>query len=85
MYNPEYMPIHSNYEFHSQFHYIYARLMLSERSIRYSKTRPRQVCSQTFLDQLIARLEISADIESFGEFIKFMGSVTEQINKRSNN
>ena len=56
----------------AQFHCEYFRLLCQERGIcHYSKTNPKLVTDETFLNELISRYEDTKHIASFGRFLQF--------------
>lgn len=62
-----------NYSTKAKFHQDYLKRMFRERNIRYSKSKPDEVCNKPFLEQLISRYHDTNDIKTFGcwyEFIK---------------
>lgn len=62
----------------AQFHERYLKAMLSERNIKYSKTRPRDTMDKNYLEELIKRIEETQDIQTFSSFIDFCERVKRE-------
>lgn len=72
--NPENMnnlrPEH--YSTKAKFHQDYLKRMFRERNMRYSKSKPDEVCKELFLKQLISRYHDTNDIKTFGSWYEFI-------------
>ena len=56
----------------AQFHLDYLKKMLKERNIHYTKSRPGDVCQQSYLEELISRYDDTKAIKSFGSWYEFV-------------
>lgn len=56
----------------AQFHHQYLRLMLRERNMHYAKSNPQTVCSEAYLNELIARYQEADDLKTFGSWYEFV-------------
>ncbi len=61
-----------SYSTNAKFHLDYLKRMFRERNIRYSKSKPDEVCKEPFLEQLISRYQDTNDIETFGSWYEFI-------------
>lgn len=56
----------------AQFHYKYLSLMLAERNIHYTKSYPRDVVEEYYIQQLLKRLQERPEhLPSLRTFIEF--------------
>lgn len=77
--DPELMKLHPGFEHHAEFHHDYLREVFQERGITYRKRDPGHVKDVTYLNQLLARIEIpSQDLRSFKAFVDFCREVDRQ-------
>ena len=60
------------YSTKAKFHLKYLKTAFSERNMKYSKSRPDEVCKKTYLDELISRYKDTNDISSFGNWYEFV-------------
>jgi len=73
MSNPENMlKINGFNKSNSQFHAKYLIKMLLERDMNYSKSRPDSVCSDSYINESIKRVDETDDLSSFKNFIELM-------------
>jgi hypothetical protein len=78
--NPEEMGKHSDFNTHSQFHFEYLREVFRERNLSYSKANPSEATKETYLIQLINRVEkIPNHLQTFQKFLEFCEDVKKQI------
>ncbi len=61
-----------NYSTKAKFHQDYLKRMFRERNMRYSKSKPDEVCKKQFLEQLISRYHDTNDIKTFGSWYEFI-------------
>lgn len=55
--DPEAMGRYGSFNTHAQFHSAYLKALFNERNINYSKRNPGHVLDQTYLEQLIRRVQ----------------------------
>ncbi|MCP4137370.1 MAG: hypothetical protein GY754_40760 [bacterium] len=61
---------------HALFHYEYLKEMLLERNIRYTKANPLEVAKESYLNEIIKRIEVnSGHLESFRTFYNFCRTI----------
>ncbi len=78
--NPEEMGKHIEFNTHSQFHFAYLREVFKERNLSYSKANPSEATKDTYLNQLISRVEKFPDhLKTFQKFLEFCKDVKKQI------
>lgn len=78
--NPEEMGKHKEFNTHSQFHFAYLREVFRERSLSYSKANPSEATKETYLNQLINRVErFPNHLQTFQKFLEFCEEVKKQI------
>ena len=61
-----------NYSTKAKFHQDYLKRMFRERNMRYSKSKPDEVCKEPFLEQLISRYLDTNDLKTFGNWYEFV-------------
>ena len=67
-------------ETNAKFHYVYLKLMLAERNIRYTKEYPRDTAEPYYLVQLQERIEQTPQhLNSFQTFLDFCSQVNQQL------
>lgn len=57
------------------FHYKYLKLLLKERKINYSKSKPRGVTEIDYLEELILRTQETPHLQSLKEFFDFCKNI----------
>lgn len=78
--DPELMPCYQE-NTRAQFHHSYLREIFNERNIVYTKQKPGIVGEETFLNELINRSIETEHISSFKEFIDFITSQKNHMNR----
>ncbi len=69
--NPELMGKYSFVQ-HAHFHHKYLKAIFAERNISYTKKRPGHALEQTYLNQLLARInDESEHLPTFQQFVAF--------------
>lgn len=63
----------------AQFHHSYLKKLFKERRMTYSKSNPKEVCKESYLNQLISRYSSTGHIATFGQWYNF---VVENLNNR---
>lgn len=56
---------------YAQFHFEYLRLLFSEKNITYTKTNPKEVTEEYYLQQLKKRVEETHHLSSLRQFFEF--------------
>ncbi len=70
--DPEALGKYYDFETHAQFHEIYLKKLFLEKGLSYSKKHPRHAKDDTYLIQLIKRIEDRPDhLNSFRNFVDF--------------
>lgn len=77
--NPEEMTAIDDELTYAQFHYKYLKLMFQERHMLYSKNNVTEVVKESYLAQLIRRVEETGDLRTFKKWYDF---VQKYINKQ---
>ena len=73
--DPELMQMLEGYRNNADFHYHYLREILKEHGLSYSKSRPKEVLEESFLKELLNRIEQTNHPSSFKNFIDFMNEL----------
>ena len=64
------------YKTKALFHESYIREIFKERNLSYSKSRPKEVQKEYYLQQLIARIKVNANhLHSFQDFLDFCSKI----------
>lgn len=61
-----------DYSTKAKFHQDYLKRMFRERNMRYGKSKPDEVCKESYLEQLISRYHDTNDIKTFGSWYEFV-------------
>jgi len=77
--DPEAMGLCCGFNSYAQFHADYCSKYLNERNIKYTKNNPRGVTEKDYLNNLIARINKTNHLKSFGLFIDFINKVKKDI------
>lgn len=56
----------------AQFHHSYLKKLFKERNIKYSKSNPKEVCTEYYLSQIISRYNTTGHIPTFGRWYEFV-------------
>lgn len=69
--DPEAMPLHHDFRWHSHFHAAYLKAVFKERTfVGYRKHQPGQSVERHYLDELLNRIQASpGQLGSFAEFV----------------
>jgi hypothetical protein len=68
--DPEAMPKHESFENHAQWHHHYLKHAFKEKVVlNYSKTDPGHASEDTYLEQLVRRLE-TGHIATFAQLVQ---------------
>lgn len=71
--NPEEMGAYDEERFtKAQFHLRYLKEMLKERNLRYEKNDTSEVCTKSYLDEIIKRYEETNHLQTFGSWYEFV-------------
>lgn len=72
--DPELMPNIDSDRFatKAQFHHAYLKELFKENHMKYTKSNPKEVCRQSYLDRLIGRYRETGHIASFGRWYEYV-------------
>lgn len=74
IHDPEFMPLHSYFDYHAQFHFDYLKRLFVEKHICYTKINPGAAKTKTYFNQLVNRSNQN-HITSFKRFVDYMASL----------
>jgi len=63
----------------AQFHFKYLKESLLERNINYSKKLPPELYHDTYLQNMIKRVNDDSHINSFGKLIEILLSIKQKM------
>ena len=67
------------YKTKALFHESYVREIFKERNLSYSKSRPKEVQEEYYLQQIITRITANSDhLHSFQDFLNFCSKISRQ-------
>ncbi|MGB3512245.1 MAG: hypothetical protein WBA93_24010 [Microcoleaceae cyanobacterium] len=83
--NPELMGNYSQDYNHAEFHYLYLKEIFVARNSSYSKKLPKDAQNQSYLDELIKRVEDEPEhLKTFQNFIEFCCMIKQQLSYSEN-
>lgn len=60
-----------------EFHYKFLKAMLSERNVRYSKTKPKEVGKEYYVNELLNRFHTDSNsLKSLQKFLGFLNAIS---------
>lgn len=77
--DPELMPTLAPFDLHATFHLSYLKQLLKERNARYSKRNVAAVNAETYIHELIKRVEETQHLQSFAFFYRKCKEISSKI------
>ncbi|MBF0611797.1 MAG: hypothetical protein HQL55_11825, partial [Magnetococcales bacterium] len=68
--DPELLPIQSGHRNHAKYHLHYLRQIFLGNNLRYQKNNPREVMEESYLCQLIQRVQDTTHLPEFKHFLQ---------------